>query len=124
MILLACLVPFSSTGVYAVGLIGSQYVQVDSVDLTHVEAPVMAPVIDTKWRYTRYGWQKPGDWIRTSSDVAARTIDRINPILWAVNVLLAALGAMIWASEEWQVARLLGHKKVSGRCQGVEDSEL
>jgi len=70
-----------------------------------------APVIDTKWRYTRYGWQKPADWYRTPANVQLRTIDQINPLLWAMSVLLAVAGIMIWASDEWQVARLFDRDK-------------
>ena len=64
--------------------------------------------LESKWRYTRYGWQDPADWLRTPSHVQERFVDRLDPVLLSIDIFLAVLGATIWASEEWQVARLLG----------------
>lgn len=66
--------------------------------------------LDTHWRYTRYGWQDSSIWKRTPADLGPRIVDRINPVLFSIDVILAALGAMILASDNWQVDRLLGRK--------------
>ena len=66
------------------------------------------PTLESEWRYTRFGWQKPIDWFRTPSDIGIRLIERVNPILFSIDILLAVVGAMIWASDEWQVRRLFG----------------
>ena len=66
--------------------------------------------IDTNWRYTRFGWQDSSFWQRTPADLEPRTIDRISPVLFSIDIILAVLGAMIWASEDWQVDRLFGRE--------------
>lgn len=59
------------------------------------------------WRWTRRGWQDASRWNQT--DLGARPIERVSPILLAINLILANLFVLIWCSDEWQVGRLLGH---------------
>ena len=68
------------------------------------------PELDTHWRYTRFGWQDSSSWQRTPADLGPRVVDRISPILFSIDIILAALGAMIWASDDWQVDRLFGRR--------------
>ena len=66
--------------------------------------------LDTHWRYTRYGWQDSSFWNRTPAEMGPRTVDRISPVLFSIDIILAAIGAMIWVSDDWQVDRLFGRK--------------
>ena len=66
--------------------------------------------LDTHWRYTRFGWQDSSFWQRTPAELGPRTIDRISPVLFSIDIILAALGTMIWLSDDWQVDRLFGRK--------------
>ena len=72
------------------------------------EAAAATATAARDWRLTRYGWQDAGYW---SVDIEAmvRPIEDIHPALWAVNILLASLFALVWCSSEIQVARFLGH---------------
>lgn len=73
-------------------------------------AQLDTPELDSSWRYTRYGWQDSSEWIRTPAEISPRGIDQINPVLISLDILLAAAAAMIWASDECQVARLFGRQ--------------
>jgi hypothetical protein len=79
---------------------------------TEAQQPIarIQPELDTHWRYTRFGWQDSSFWYRTPADLGPRMIDRISPVLLSIDIILAALGAMIWASDDWQVDRLFGRR--------------
>ena len=79
--------------------------------IEHRLAPELAQEqveLDTTWRYTRFGWQDSSYWRRPPADLGPRIIDRISPVLFSIDIVLAVLGAMIWVSEDWQVDRLFG----------------
>jgi hypothetical protein len=60
----------------------------------------------TPWRMTRYGWQDSSTWMLPATVPYERRIELIHPVSFATLVLLSAMGAVIWASEEkeWQRA--------------------
>lgn len=62
--------------------------------------------IATTWRYTKNGWQDIGGMYRDSF-VAIKSFELVHPLIWAACVLLAVIGTSIWASNEWEIARLL-----------------
>lgn len=51
------------------------------------------------WRYTKYGWQDMRDWRNVQAEVKP-TPPGIHPLVWALGVLVLALGAMIWIGDE------------------------
>ena len=62
-----------------------------------------------EWRYSRYGWQDANTWAQPNQQPSYNSIQSVHPSLWAADVVLASLGALIWATDdERQVARLLG----------------
>lgn len=64
---------------------------------------------EREWRYTRFGWQDANNWPQPEQASIFRSIQSVHPSLWAADVVLASLGALIWATDdEHQVARLLG----------------
>ena len=60
---------------------------------------------DTSWRLTKFGWQDSTTWV---SDTFAPqpTWELVHPVIWAMLVLLTVLVVTIWASSEWEFARL------------------
>lgn len=61
---------------------------------------------DREWRMTKRGWQDSSVW-RIDMQAMSRPIERIHPVLLGVNIVLASLFALIWCSDEQQVARFL-----------------
>ena len=70
---------------------------------------VISPQIDTNWRYTKYGWQNTSSWVSPRGHVPRQTIQMVHPLVWAGIVLISVLTTMIWASSEWDFARLFNH---------------
>jgi hypothetical protein len=62
--------------------------------------------IDSTWRHTKYGWQDSASWPVADSYVPVKTIEMLHPFVWTGTVLIAVIAAMIWASSEWEIARL------------------
>lgn len=65
--------------------------------------------IDTNWRYTKFGWQNASNWVSPKAYVPRQTIELLHPLVWAGIVLISVLATMIWASSEWDFARLFSH---------------
>jgi hypothetical protein len=61
----------------------------------------------TPWRMTRYGWQDATTWMLPPTVPYERRIELIHPVSFAALVLLSAMGAVIWASEEKQWQRVI-----------------
>jgi hypothetical protein len=62
--------------------------------------------IDSTWRHTKYGWQDSASWPSADSFVPIKRIELIHPFVWAGIVLITVIATMIWASSEWEIARL------------------
>ena len=62
--------------------------------------------IDSTWRHTKFGWQDSASWPAADSFVPIKTIELLHPVVWAGIVLIAVITTMIWASSEWEIARL------------------
>ena len=69
---------------------------------------VISSEIDTPWRYTNQGWQRANEWNSNVQFEPLRTFELVHPFVWAASVLLAVISTAIWASSEWEIARLLG----------------
>ena len=65
-----------------------------------------SPDIDSTWRHTKYGWQDSASWPAGDSFAPTKTVELLHPFAWAGTVLIGAIAAMIWASSEWEIARL------------------
>lgn len=65
--------------------------------------------IPTSWRLTRFGWQDSTSWF-VDSFAPIKTVELIHPLVWTALVLVTVLLVMIWASEEWDLARLFSSK--------------
>lgn len=61
----------------------------------------------SNWRRTSQGWEDSSRWFR-NSDTPQQLLETVHPVVWALLVLIAVVGVMIWASEEWDFARLFG----------------
>ena len=62
--------------------------------------------IDSTWRHTKYGWQDSASWPAADTYVPVKAIEMLHPFVWAGTVLFAVIATMIWASSEWEIARL------------------
>ena len=62
---------------------------------------------NTPWRYTTEGWQSADNWGSDTSFIPIRTFELVHPVVFATCILLAVIATMIWASSEWDVARLI-----------------
>ena len=71
---------------------------------THVLST--SPEIDTTWRHTKYGWQDSARWPVADAFTPSKTVELLHPIVWAAIVLLSVVTSTIWASNEWETARL------------------
>ena len=58
----------------------------------------------SSWRLTQHGWQDSTKWV-TDSFAPVLAFELIHPVVWAMLVILLVTAAMIWASEEWDLAR-------------------
>ena len=76
----------------------------------------------TTWRYTRNGWQDIGGMYRDSF-VAIKSFELVHPLIWAASVLLAVMGTSIWASNEWEIARLLDRNSDSSETAKSSNTE-
>lgn len=65
--------------------------------------------IDTTWRHTKHGWQDSSRWVIETMPTGP-LLGTIHPVVWAGLVLIAVVGMMLWASEEWEFARLFGEQ--------------
>ena len=61
--------------------------------------------IDTTWRHTKHGWQDSARW-PVETFVSRKTIELLHPFTWAAIVLISVVATTIWASSEWEIARL------------------
>ncbi len=67
--------------------------------------------VESKWRRTRFGWVDTSRWYHPPAVEYERRIERIHPLVFAALLVLFAVGTLIWASEEYQWARLVHRKK-------------
>ena len=74
------------------------------------------------WRLTNQGWVDSSDWNRSITQ--ERPIERVSPVLFAANVLLATLFALIWTSNECEFGKLLGNEYCQARTVGNENRPL
>lgn len=79
---------------------------VKTADSASASASAM-PTQGSRWKYTRFGWQDSRTWFRADSHVESTTLEKIHPSLIAANILLAALGAIVWLSDDRDVYRWL-----------------
>jgi hypothetical protein len=84
----------------------------------------VSPEIDTSWRYTKFGWQNSSSWVSPKAYIPRQTVERLHPFVWAGIVLISVVATMIWASNEWDLARLLRHDKETTELEAVRPSEL
>jgi len=68
--------------------------------------PAISTEIESTWRYTAEGWQDASTWQVPESFVPMQTFELVHPFVWAAIVLLAVIAAMIWASNESEIADL------------------
>ena len=76
------------------------------VDGSNPRAIATSAEIDSTWRLTKFGWQDSARWPSADSYVPVKTIEMLHPFVWAGTVLIAVIASMIWASSEWEIARL------------------
>lgn len=62
------------------------------------------------WRFTKRGWTDMSKLDRPEPIRLERRIELVHPLIFAACVILVAFGLLIWASEEWQWARVLGQE--------------
>ena len=87
-------------------LVGSvNFVDQSSAQLIEPNNAVLSPEIDLDWRYTKNGWQHIGE-LRHDKFAPLRTFESIHPFIWAATVMLAVVATTVWASSEWEIARL------------------
>ena len=87
-------------------LVGSvNFVDQSSAQLIEPNNAVLSPEIDLDWRYTKNGWQHIGE-LRHDKFALLRTFESIHPFIWAATVMLAVVATTVWASSEWEIARL------------------
>ena len=67
--------------------------------------PALSPDIDMEWRYTKDGWRHIGE-MYPDRFAPVRTFESIHPFVWAATVMMAVVGTTVWASSEWEIARL------------------
>ncbi len=77
----------------------------------NVESDSQAEWSSENLRYTRFGWRDPSDWQRAESYKIEYGINRVHPLLIGVEMLLLVAGAMIWASDEWELSRAFGERE-------------
>lgn len=65
-----------------------------------------SPDIDSTWRHTKYGWQDSVGWPSADPYLPIKTVELLHPLVWAGIVLITVMATMIWASSEWEIARL------------------
>jgi len=65
--------------------------------------------IDTTWRHTKLGWQDSRRW-PVNTYVPRKTVELLHPFTWAAIVLISVVATTIWASDEWEIARLFGEE--------------
>ena len=68
-----------------------------------------------EWRYTRFGWQNANEWtiegqIEHPPD---RRFDNLHPVVLAMLFLMSVLVSIFWASNEWELAQLVGERDQS-----------
>ena len=62
------------------------------------------------WRRTSQGWEDSSRWF-SESDAPPQLLELVHPLVWTMLVLIAVISVMIWASEEWELARLFGKEE-------------
>ena len=82
----------------------------------------VSPDIDTSWRYTKFGWQDVSNWFRSNAFEPRQTIELLHPLVWSGIVLISVIATMIWASSEWDFARLFQKQEPLG-SDGVQPSQ-
>ena len=63
---------------------------------------------NSTWRYTNRGWTDMTKLDRPEPIKFERRIELVHPLIFALCVILVAFGLLIWASEEWHWARVMG----------------
>ena len=81
------------------------------VGTVSTESTASTPV-EPAWRMTKYGWQDANSWVRLAgSETVHSVFHNIHPTLLAADILLAALGSLIWATKDpQQLDRLFGRR--------------
>ncbi len=78
-----------------------------------IEAVAELPAIRPQWRYTRMGWQDANDWAMLGQieSPPERRFDNLHPAVVAMLILFSVLVSVLWASNEWELAQLVGQRK-------------
>ena len=79
-----------------------------SAQTGQTNVPMLSPDIDIDWRYTTKGWQQIGE-LHQERFAPIRTFESIHPFVWAATVMIAVVTTTVWASSEWEIARLHRH---------------
>ena len=61
--------------------------------------------LESSWRRTEFGWQDSSNWL-VDSFAPRQTLELIHPVIWGLLILILVIGTTIWASSEWDLARL------------------
>lgn len=71
--------------------------------------------VQPQWRYTRMGWQDANEWAMTGQIEAPpdRRFDNLHPAVLAMLILFSVLVTIFWASNEWELAQVVGERKRS-----------
>lgn len=96
----------------ACGLLATVYLVYHSPAIDSRETPQTQATasIDTPWRYTPLGWQDSNSW-KTRAQFPKPAVTQIHPFIWTAMVVLAALGLMVWSSDEAEVDSLVKPRK-------------
>ena len=84
--------------------------QVPAISLGVLNRTEVLTEAKPKWRYTRFGWQDANEWATVDQieHPPARRFDNLHPIVLAMLILFSVLASIFWASNEWELAQLMG----------------
>ncbi len=105
LVALVCATTLAAVWVFTTFTIASGRMQIDG---SRPRGLATSADIDSTWRHTKFGWQDSARWPVADSFAPVKTIELLHPFVWAGIVLFAVIGTMIWASSEWEIARLFG----------------
>ena len=73
---------------------------------------VVLAELEPEWRYTRFGWQDANEWAMVGQIeyAPARRLDNLHPVVLAMLILFGVLVSAFWASNEWELAQLMGER--------------
>ncbi len=103
---------FNTIVAIALGVVLISQTPVCQVVLAGPQSDTLSPHSEpgSSWRRTSQGWEDSSRWFR-NSDPPQQLLEAVHPVVWALLVLIAVVGVMIWASEEWDFARLFKERE-------------